>query len=367
MNLVNSLREAGTFISIDDVFQHHLRFGAEGKRRARRFSRLQVLVKKRGHKTAGTFACRLVCLDLISPLDLSLVLATQPYSHDGKVCVDWKNLLARTDAMGVRIDRRVLSKYSILSVQSNPLDCGHEISAMVDFLLAARTFENVCRDDVLSELFKDMCCWATRNLSGPMWAHVTGLRHIWALDRATIFRRTSMRAPPRSVDDSNTNELAIAEFLDAAQDCDGEQPSGLDRQVLDAALRVITFTESEDASQTLARWLLELLQFKEQIQHADWVTAIVVSWMLDLVESGTLRKADAKPETRARYMVQLAVRLWTVLSNHKGSMQGISEVIMYASYGSLMADPTCTDRLVGIPVDRDHPFRFIVTGDSGGS
>lgn len=345
MNLVGCLREAGTFVSIDAVFQHHLRFGVECKRRVRRFSKLQILIKKRGHKVSGTFACRLVCLDLISPHDLSLVLATQPYSHDGKVCVDWKNLLARSEDLGVRIDRRFLSKYSILSVPSAELDSGHEISAMVDFLLGQCGFEGVNRDEVLSELFKDMSCWATRNLSGPLWAHVTGLRHIWALDRVSLARRTSVGVATPSANEGNSSELSIAEFLDAAQNCDGEQPSGSDRQVLDAALHVISFSESEDASQTLARWMMDLLQFKDQIQRADWVTAIVVSWMLDLVESGTLRKADAKPETRARYMAQLAARLWTALSNHKGPMLSISDVFLYAAYGSLMADPTCTDLL----------------------
>lgn len=345
MNLAQTMHEAGIYVSVDPVFQHHLRFGPECKFRARRFYKLQVLVRKRAHKMPGVYAARLVCLDLVSPHDLCLVLPSQPYSIDGQCCVDWKNYLEKSNDLDARVDRRVLSKFSTLSVQGAALNASQEICALVDLLVSLNIFENASKEDVLDELFKDLCSWSTRNLSGPMWAHTTGLRHVWALDRTSLERRVTKRAPVVVVASSDDTELAVAEFLDAARACDTKHLANPDRQILNAAISVFTFRKEEDDTQTLARWLLELLGLKEQIQHGDIATAMVVSWMVDLVESGTIKKANAKPQTRARYIAQLATRLWTALSSHKGSLQDASELALFAMYTAILTDPTCTDRL----------------------
>ena len=46
---------------------------------------------------------------------------------------------------------------------------------------------------------------------------------------------------------------------------------------------------------------------------------------------------------------------------------GLSHLAKIVQLGKAVERTDSSDAQMGIPVDRDHPFRFIVTGDSGGS
>lgn len=344
MGTTQSLKDAGLLVYTDEVMQSHLRYLPESRARARRFELLQSLVAKKRHDMPGVYAARLVLLDLVQPSQLLNALSSTPFLHLGHVYVDWTIADPAVPEEKSRIDRRRLSNSTRLSFEFRNTETQVEIKHFKSLVLGCGLHGGVKEENLLEELERDLHCWVPRNLSGPLWAHVMRIQVIWAVNRETLGRLSSQKVRVPDFAGSSFTDIAVAEFTDAALAASAHATADQQPHVLLRAMEFISFSSLEDSSVTLDRWLNDLLTLKSSIQYGDTITALVVAWMVDLVESGTVRTPDADIKTRARYIKQTALRLWHALVLLKGETGKWTMEQLVSAYTSMMADPTCTDK-----------------------
>lgn len=342
-SVVSLLEEAGVLVELDDAFQHHVRFTPGAAHRERRFHALQVFVRKLAHDASGVLPLRLVALDLISPGWLLLALAQRPFRHNTAAMLDWKVQVGPADLNLIRWDRREISNSSVLAFSHFLSTPDKGLADALNLLSTCPGYTNIPADRLMDELHKDLCVWAVRNLTGPMWAHITSLRHIWALDRISLAREHQPLVPPASATSSSDLLDSQVAFEFAARGATSRVAPTAHPTLLDRAVKKITTSSTESDEETLGRWFGALIGLKFHLPSSDVNTAILLCWMVDLVESGTLGKPNARIVTRARYMRNLAVRMWVACQTQQVTLTSASSSDLYQVYSAVLADPTATD------------------------
>lgn len=342
-SVISSLKGAGVFVEMDKAFQHHIRFTPGAAQRERRFHGLQAFVRKLAHDAIGVLPLRLVALDLISPAWLTVALAQKPYRHNGAAMLHWKVQVGSTELNLARWDRREISDVSVIAFSHFSSTTDDGLADALNLLATCPGYTNIAADWLTDELQNDLCAWAVRNLTGPMWAHVTGLRHIWALDPTSLAREHQTLVPPASATSASDLLDSQVAFEFAARGAQSPvAPTDLPT-LLEGAVKKITTSSTETDDETLRRWFAALVDLKFHLPSTDIDTAILLCWMVDLVESGTLGKPDARTVTRARYIRNLAVRLWVACQTHEVTLTSASSSDLYQVYSAVLADPTGTD------------------------
>jgi len=348
MGIHTELKHAGILAYTDAAEQIHLRYLPECKLRARRFAQARTWVSKLKHRRVGCYPARLAILELVQPHSLSIALENMPYREDNAEYIDWEpSGQGDFKDLTKRLDMRQLCNLTTLSI---PTKAEREnkstfsVEGLVELLHLEGPYKDFPKNDICLELQHDMYCWATRHLPGPLWSHILGLAPIWCTTRETNARLISQRTLPMEIAEDHGLDLQVAAFMDAAQSADVTGKAAPNSAVLVTAIGFISFLSTETADSTLQRWLKDLLSLKTSIQFGNAVTAMVVAWMVDLVESGTNRKPDATPETRARYIHQAVQRIWSALVAIGGTPTSWTPEQLQAAYTATLADPTCSDK-----------------------
>jgi len=230
MNIKQPMRLAGLLVFTDAVEIDHRRYGPEAIRRWRRFSKFRQHAVKLKHSTAGAYPARLVGLDMVLPSQLQFACKQEPYRYQNRLQLEW--------SIGdpPRIERRAVSALTALSYQVTSPDQNQQ-DDLIKLLGETDEYKLFPLESRLDELELDMCCWAARSLTGPIAAHVTGMRPMWAVSRETLARHElklvlkSMAQPLNEV-----RELELAAFLDAALETTS---APLDDGLLTSALQII--------------------------------------------------------------------------------------------------------------------------------
>jgi hypothetical protein len=334
MSTTASLRKAGLLIFTDAVSIAHRRYGPQAQIRLRRFINLRKMVAKLKHGAKAAYTARLVTLDMVLPSQLVTVCKSEIYRHLGQPNLEW---IANESG---RIDRRILSPLTALSYRAPEIDID-PVTHLTDWLGGTEQYASIKPEMLMGELEQDMHCWALRRLSGPIGAHVTGMKPMWAVSRLTLARAEFKRVLRTTISEFNEErELEIASFEDAAFDAAAKQDNDA---LLKMALAIIAIDGSKTEQENFHFWLTSLLKLKDQIQTTDSVTAIIICWMMDLIESGTVGAPEARIGTRVRYIKQTALRLWRAFKATNKKLENLSESEIRAVYLGTLEDKSCTD------------------------
>lgn len=335
MNLKQTMRLAGLLVFSDIVDIDHRRYTPEAEARRRRFSNFRTYAAKLKHSTAGAYPARLVALDMVLPSHLQFACKQRLYRYQKRPHLEW--------AVGdpPRIERRQVSSLTALSCPVTVSD-HDQIGDLITLLGETKEYKNIPSEGRMDELELDMCCWAVRTLTAPIAAHVTGMRPMWGVSRETLGREELRRVLKSTIQASNENrELELAAFLDAAHETESAQ---VDDGLLISALKFLKSEGGKTSQENMDSWLGKLLDLKDRLATADPVTAIIICWMMDLIESGTVKTPEAAIETRVRYISLTALRLWRAIKATGKKLEDLNAARIEAIYISMVKDPSCTDR-----------------------
>jgi integrase len=178
-----------------------------------------------------------------------------------------------------------------------------------------------------------------------LFGHISCLRPMTPLPGETLARDSTGMVPAFVLDDKSIErETRVADFLDVVDEIDEEKCQPVDDGIVGTAVRILTTKKDEAPPDTLERWVTGLLHLRPRVLPTNVATALVLSWMLDLCESGTARKSDADYVTRRRYCVASALPLWRMLSAVGGHPESWDMEALKAGYLALMEDPSIRDK-----------------------
>jgi integrase len=338
-NIDTKLLSAGVQIFRDSVDVEHLRFTPVNKKRVRRFEAFQNAALKLPDSQDGVICSHLIAFDLVAPTDVPRALVAVPFCYRGGTFLEW----AHPD--DERLDRRHLTALTVLRWNHCPPKPAQDWTGFTRWLVTLEGYKTYPGEVALKELELDLYSWVSRKLPMALFGHVTGLRVMHALSREVLAREASGFVKAIVLDEKKIErETQVADFMDTVDEIDIEKSQSDNYSIVGIATKLLTTKRDEAPSDAIDRWVNSLLNLRARVQATNVATAIVLSWMLDLCESGTSRKTDADHLTRRRYCVVAGLGLWRMLSAIGSHPEGWDKDSLEAGYLALMEDPTIHDK-----------------------
>jgi integrase len=298
--LAHDLAGAGIMAPPDGIGIEHLRYAKGHGHRRDRFDRLIRETFKLSPKTPGAKSAHLVAFHMILPKKVPAAMHSAPYAYGSAVYVDyaWEK-----DAPQ---ERRQLCSLTVNAFGTNAIDAKSDWQA---FLLWVRTvpgYQITSTDTLIDQLTFDMLAWGVRNIPYSLWSHSIGLRPMQPVPKSTLARIESGLALDEAVDEQQIDrQVRIADMLDAMTSMphSGEVSARQsDIKIIEDAKDVLTTKRQEKPEVAIDRWVKGLLNLHPRLESAEFACALVLNWMTELTESGTVNKWDIRHYTRKRYM-----------------------------------------------------------------
>lgn len=161
----------------------------------------------------------------------------------------------------------------------------------------------------LTILLADAHAWLRENISDYIYAHVSGLVPMTSLPRSVLARAEAELALKADSIEREAGirhegfQLAIAAYLDQAT---GDRGGWLVAELT----RICRRDRSKSNSADRKRMLDDCLALASYAGEASPISALILAWVIDLIESGTRRKRRLKAITPAKYVGAAANLLW---------------------------------------------------------
>jgi len=341
MNLKHLAETAGLLITSDSIHVQAVRLASGVPSRIRRFGQFIHEVVVAPHTRPNVAAARLVALDGIRPdslprLDaaLSSLFVWQRHVH-----VEW------SEEVPPRLERRALSATTVSALQvrapSAPdgMPLADELQA---YLKTSQLYQKFPAKERVKELSRDALCWWYQSLPLPLFFHAAGLQVMSAVARVCLARQDTGQVPiivAPTIDAAAElmDVESCAELLDVAAMSSGNDESGV---VLAQAILKMEVKSGETDAATLRRWVKELLQLRQQALQAGPINALLLAWIVDICESGTLREENPSRETPKRYFVSAADSLRLKLNGLPDAISDWSTDVLSAIYDELVEEET---------------------------
>ena len=293
---------------VDTVKRVHFRPAPLEAYAARRFSHL-IDTTLRGEVQFQTPACcvawSLIVFDALGTRqDLAGALAGLAglYTWKNHLCLDWQ------DADG-RQQRRYLSLLTQAALASGlpaKIDATETLAA-IDTLLADFYPTHPGRY-TLDLLLADARAWFREHLPDPLYAHVAGLVRMSSLPRTVLAREESRQAlmaddPPGELPIRPEGfQVALGAYLSS---CGHDHGNWLIAELT----RICRRDKSLGNAQDRKRMLEGCLALAQRADDAGPISALILAWAIDLLESGTRRKAQIRAVSAGKYIGSAADRL----------------------------------------------------------
>ena len=286
--------------------------------RATRFRAFIKEVLTAAHDRPGLLAARLVGLDGVPVHALKPIheQGRTPYRIDEGHCVDW------TDEVSERVDRRILSSLTVQTWPNGDGDPSHQgisevlpvsvnlIEGLQQFLDASDLYRPL--KDRSDQLALDAICWWHESLPPTLFAHQSGLAVLSTLPRKTLGRKASglVASTPSTSVESDTDVGATGELLDAALESNSPDRSTL---VLQLALDHLGEKYSNVDGVNKRAWALKMLSLHSRAMAAGPITSLLIAWVADLCENGTVQQSNPAETTVQTYARRALIPLHTAL------------------------------------------------------
>lgn len=301
MNPFETARSAGLLVTPDSIDVLHCRLASGVPERVRRFSSLikEVLLANTGK--ASMAAASLVAIDGVRPSQLPLIQKSMFKAYQ------WKDmsLIEWYEESPPRYERRAISVHTqkaIANCQNLAAIEADLTDSLKDFLSHASEYRKFRPKDRLKELEQDAMCWWYQCLPITLFFHLSGLQTLSVVSRLCLAREQTQKIPilPLSIVDTNIegDVDSCSEMLDVAAISSAKDLS------LTLVRRAVDLMKSDGAETdgvARRRWVVELLALRADALQAGPITSLLIAWLIDLCESGTLRSNDPSKETPRRY------------------------------------------------------------------
>ncbi len=319
MSKEDFLKTAGLWPEQDEVGLWQWRVSGEVQPRIRRFTAFIQEVLACPVQVTGTLAARLVCLDGITPRSLQTMGLQRvvPYQVAEDVMIEWEELTPP------RTERRLLSRLTAavwpftmieagITSCTPPINMVKELDVFLGNSAAYRSFS-----DRSSELERDAVCWWYQGLPAPLFAHQSELQVLSALPRSALARMRKKLAVIQPLpEEQNPGEASdtdlgfTAELVDSATFSEAGDRSPV---VLQQGIDVLSITGQEVDGMTKRRWAQSLFDLQSRAQAAGPLTSLLLAWVLDLCENGTVGNSNLARSTVRQYFRCAAMPLFEAL------------------------------------------------------
>lgn len=283
-------------------------------RLARIKSLLRSAVTRDDHP--GILGMRLVLLDAVPPAALHLIgdQGSRPYSLLGAQALEW------SDVKPIRIERRLLSP---LTLKLWPLDSDGIASSppstlkqsLVDFLLSSTGYQGMA--DPFKEFYLDATCWFHEALPASLFTHCAGLSTLSALPRYDWIRYETKLALKLEASTEPSDMDITGELLDAIWNSQGND-KGLP---LLTKVKGILSTHTSKVDGWIKRdWLTQVMRLQSQSVAAGPKTAMVLAWLANMLENGTLQESNPSADSIKKYFNTVSEPLLTALCQKSDSL-----------------------------------------------
>lgn len=300
-DLAKSLWSAGIQAFPDKIGIEHLRYLKGHSHRRNRFDDLIKATFKLSPSAPGAKSAHLLAFHMVLPDKVPAALAAVPFSMGDGVFIDY---VWNKDAP---TERRQLCVLSVNAFANTTVDSEADWYAFLTWVRTIPAYAALSGEALVAELTFDMLAWGVSNIPYVLWAHAIGLRPLQPVPKSTLARIASGQALDYKIEEETiAREIRIADMLDAMNSrlySGSESPSQSDIRLIDDAKNVIKTRADESPAETTDRWVSGLLGFHPRLEAAEFSCALVLNWMTDLAESGTVAKWDLRRGTKRRYMV----------------------------------------------------------------
>lgn len=322
MKLRASPTSAGLRISQDSVGVHSVRLGQGVPVRARRIAKVAKTILTTGARTAGIEAASLVVLDAVRPSDLPAAATglSHIFAWRDLRCLEWRA------EEPPRLERRALHARTLGLLSAKGLLGSEEKvdlhSQLCEFLDRQVEYAEFKRIDRVLEFERDLMCWWYQCLPMPLFFHVSGVQPLSAVTRACLACADNDLVPELALVDGAQGELVIAddnscaELLDIVELSSGQDVSSI---VLKQALDIVSMLQAEIDLVAKRRWIGGLLGLCMLAASTGPITALLLAWSVDLIESGTPRQPNPPKTTPYAYLHRALLPLFEVLRDMAGS------------------------------------------------
>lgn len=306
MNPFDIARSAGLLVTVDAIDVKHVRLEPGVPQRVRRFSGLIREVLLTNTNKPGVVAASLVALDGVRPSQLPLIQQgiSQAYLWRDMTLLEWH------EESPPRLERRAISVSTQKAIANCPNLAASETNMAASlklFLAQSPVYSKFKHKDRLKELERDAMCWWYQCLPIALFFHLSGLQPLSAVSRLCLARDQTYKVPvlPPSIvaHDIEGDIDSCSELLDVAAMASGED---LSPTVLRRALDLMKSEGAEPDGVARRRWVIDLLRLRAEALQAGPVTALLIAWLVDLCESGTMLSNDPSKETPKRYFAKAA-------------------------------------------------------------
>lgn len=299
---------------VDTVKRVHFRAAPLESYAARRFARL-VDVTLRGEVRFQTPACcvawSLIIFDAIATREdllCALPCLAGLYTWRNQVCLDWRDIDGRHQ-------RRYLSAFTQAALASGlpaKIDAAATLTA-IDTLLADFYPTHPGRY-TLDILLADARAWFREHLPDPLYAHVAGWVPMASLPRSTLAREETRQA--LMVDNAPGElpirpegfQMAVGAYLSSRSQDRGNW-------LLAELVGICRRNKALGNAQDRKRMLEGCLALAQRAEDAGPISALILAWSIDLLESGTRRKAQIRAVSASKYIGSAADRLLAAFRN----------------------------------------------------
>lgn len=250
----------------------------------------------------GLLAARLVTLDAVPVQALALIeeQTSVPCHINEYLALQW------SPKNSARIERRLLSPLSLQAWPSSPLSASastavpaHDLKQDLDVFLkesaAYRAEKEPC-----AQLEIDCLCWWHEVLPPSLFSHTNGLTVLSALPRSAWGRLDTGMVPTAlgQVEAVDTDIGATGELLDAALQSQSEDRGS---HVLQLALDCLSEKHSPIDGVNKRAWAQRMLDLQGRALAAGPCTALLLGWVADLCENGTIQQSNPADTTIEHY------------------------------------------------------------------
>jgi integrase len=301
--------DAGVCLSDDGQSRYHAHLRPQAINCLRRFKTLIQSSARAPRDAVGAAAASMVALDGIAPSSLSSISATGViYRHRGATELQW------CEGRSGQLERRILCNSSDHAIQAlGAIGLAKLEQTLHHFLASIPEYKNQSRRLALAE--EDARAWWRLHLPPAIFFHLAKAQVMTALPRDCRARKNRCAVPhDPSAEPNRFHELAEASpmLLDSVETSFGSDAQPIE---VERALSLLRDDKGQTPDSLRKRWLVSLLTRAKAAKAEGPISSLLLAWLADMLESGTIQKDSPRPQTIRDYFQSAALDLWRELKS----------------------------------------------------
>lgn len=221
---------------------------------------------------------------------------TQAYRYFEHVAIDWNHIDGRQDRRHLSpLTQQLLPSMTGSTISTRDIDCALERLCNCFYPELGKRSEKYLVD--LEGYYLEV-------LPGALFAHGAHLAPITALPRSALARLQTCEALAVSeIPSAPTANIAMGLALDQAFQSDKRSGGSW---LVDRLSQLVNQHSKRDDAADRKSMIDGCFQLAGQVEQADALSALILAWVIDLAESGSIQKEVVRPRTIYKYVSQVA-------------------------------------------------------------